>query len=138
MPIVIRLAKYCWAAPWSLLGAVLGCVAILLGADWRRAQGTFEIGGGLLGALIRRLPPSLSFSAITFGHVILGVDLPTLAHLRAHEQVHVRQYEHWGPAYVPAYILSSLLQLMRGRHPYLDNHFEREAYAVSHPRAPQT
>jgi hypothetical protein len=65
----------------------------------------------------------------TFGHVILGVDEATLAAVRAHEQVHVRQYERWGPFFGPAYLLSSLLQLLRGRSPYRDNLFEREAFA---------
>ena len=41
----------------------------------------------------------------------------------------MRQYERWGPLFGPAYLLSSLVQLARGRRPYWDNHFEREAYA---------
>ena len=32
------------------------------------------------------------------------------------------------PLFVPAYFLSSLVELLRGRRPYLDNCFEREAY----------
>ena len=75
-----------------------------------------------------RLPAPFGFSAITFGHVILAVDHATLAAVRAHEQVHVRQYERWGIFFFPAYLLSSLVQLARGRRPYLDNYFEREAY----------
>ena len=47
---------------------------------------------------------------------------------RAHELVHVRQYERWGPLFVPAYLLSSAYFLIRGCDPYLDNPFEREAY----------
>jgi hypothetical protein len=125
----IRIAKYGWAAPYSALGLLLGLVAILFGASARVAAGALEIGGGWLGRLIRRLPPRLSFSAITFGHVILGVDHTTLAYLREHEQVHVRQYERWGPFYLPAYFGSSLLELARGRNPYRDNYFEREAFA---------
>ena len=42
----------------------------------------------------------------------------------------MRQYERWGPFFLPAYLLSSLLQLLRGRHPYRENHFERQAYAA--------
>ena len=74
------------------------------------------------------LPHPLRFCAITFGHVVIGVDHETLAHCRTHEHVHVRQYERWGPLFVPAYLLSSLIELLRGRRPYLDNRFEREAY----------
>ena len=53
-----------------------------------------------------------------------------LSSLRAHEQVHVRQYERWGLFFVPAYLVSSLWQLLRGRHIYRDNCFEREAFGA--------
>jgi hypothetical protein len=126
---LLRIAKYGWAAPYSLLGLVFGCIAVLLGASVRKVAGAVEFGGGALGRMLHRLPPWMSFSAITFGHVILGADHVTLARLRAHEQVHVRQYERWGPLYLPAYITCSLVELLRGRNPYRDNYFEREAYA---------
>lgn len=130
----IRFARYCWAAPYTLLGLLFGLLAVLFGATVHRTAGALEFGGGLLGSLLRRLPPQLSFSAITFGHVILGVDHRTLAEMRAHEQVHVRQYERWGVLYVPAYLLSSTVELLRGRNPYLDNYFERQAYAQAPSR----
>lgn len=130
----VRVAKYCWAAPYSLVGLLFGVLAVLLGATGRSAGGALEFGGGALGRLLRSLPQGISFSAITFGHVILGVDHATLAQMRAHEQVHVRQYERWGPLYVPAYLLSSLVELLRGRNPYRDNYFEREAYAQAPSR----
>jgi hypothetical protein len=130
-----RLARYCWAAPYSLLGLLLGAVAVLAGGSMRRAAGCLEFGGGRLGQLLRRLPPQLSFSAITFGHVILGVDHTTLSALRSHEHVHVRQYERWGPLYIPAYLASSLVELLRGRSPYRDNYFERQAFAQADMRA---
>jgi hypothetical protein len=41
--------------------------------------------------------------------------------------VHVRQYEHWGPLFVPAYLAASLWALLRGRDPYYHNWFEMEA-----------
>jgi hypothetical protein len=132
--ITLRVAKYFWAAPYSLLGLLLGLVAVLLGATGRRASGALEFGGGGMGRLLRWLPPRLSFSAITFGHVILGVDHATLAEMREHEQVHVRQYERWGPLYVPAYLVSSLVEFLRGRNPYRDNYFERQAYAQAPSR----
>ena len=46
----------------------------------------------------------------------------------------MRQYERWGPFFIPAYLLSSLVQLLRRRDPYLDNRFEREAYGGRPPR----
>jgi hypothetical protein len=124
---MLKILVRAWAAPYSALGLVLGLAIILLGGHARTAQGTLEFGGGRLGLLARRL--RLHFAAITFGHVILGLDAATLDAVRAHEQVHVRQYERWGPLFGPAYLLSSLVQLARGRRPYWDNRFEREAYA---------
>lgn len=125
-----RLLRYLWAAPYTVLGLLLGAVAVLFGAASQVNRGVVEIAGGRVGRAISRLPPVLGFSAMTLGHVILAVDRSALAQLRMHEHVHVGQYERWGPFFVPAYLLSSLLQLLRGRHPYRENHFERQAYAV--------
>ena len=124
----MRSAAYAWAAPYTVVGLVLGLLVILLGGSGRVQQGVLEFGGGRLGRRLSRLRAPFAFSAITIGHVVLGLDHPTLAAVRAHEQVHVRQYERWGPLFVPAYLLSSLVELLRGRRPYLDNWFEREAY----------
>ena len=96
-------------------------------------MGVLEFGGGSIGRWVSRLPAPFAFSAITFGHVVLGIDHATLTVVRTHEQAHVRQYERWGPFFVPAYLLSSLVQLLRGRNLYRDNYFEREAYAKSAP-----
>jgi hypothetical protein len=133
---LLRFLAYAWASPWSLAGILFGLLGLLFGARAQVREGALEFGGGRLGALMARLPPPFCFSAITFGHVILGVNDETLAAARAHEQVHVRQYERWGPFFIPAYLLSSLTQLVLGRRPYLDNHFEREAYARSGCPAP--
>jgi hypothetical protein len=126
----VRLLRYLWAAPYTVLGLLLGALAVLFGATARRHHGVVEIAGGALGQALARLPEPLRFSAMTLGHVILAVDRSALAQLRLHEHVHVRQYEHWGPLFLPAYLGSSLLQLLRGRNPYRENHFERQAYAV--------
>lgn len=126
-----RIIAVAWAAPWSLIGLLFGLVTLLFGARADVHEGTLEFGGGRLGALLSRLPAPFGFCAITFGHVILGLDRRTLAAVRAHEQVHVRQYERWGPLFVPAYLLSSLSQLLKGRRPYLDNRFEREACSAA-------
>ena len=125
-----RWLRYLWAAPYTVLGLLLGAVGILFGATARRHHGVVEVCGGRLGRALGRLPELLRFSAMTLGHVILAVDRSALAQLRLHERVHVRQYERWGPLFLPAYLLSSLLQLLRGRNPYRENHFERQAYAV--------
>src|SRR4051812_19319921 len=105
----LKILVRAWAAPYSALGLLLGMAVIFFGGHARTRQGALEFGGGRLGQLIPKLP--ISFVAITFGHVILGLDAATLDAVRAHEQVHVRQYERWGPLFGPAYLLSSLVQL---------------------------
>lgn len=131
MPLLLQTLKYLWAAPYTAAGLLLGLVALVFGATWRQERGVLEFAGGGVGRLLKRLPQPLAFSAMTLGHVILAVDRGALAQLRQHEHVHVRQYERWGPLFVPAYLLSSLLQLLRGRNPYRENHFERQAYAAA-------
>ena len=65
---------------------------------------------------------------MTLGHVILGASEADLDAARRHEQVHVRQYERWGPLFIPAYLAASAWLWLRGRDPYRDNPFERQAY----------
>jgi hypothetical protein len=137
-----RILGYGWAAPYTVLGMLLGCVALLAGGWWRTRAGVIEFSGGQAGRLLARLPKPFSFCAMTLGHVVLGTDADTLDRVRGHEQVHVRQYERWGPLFLPAYLLSSLTQLLCGRRPYRDNRFEREAYAkeadaAAPPNAPR-
>ena len=135
MVVALRLLRYLWAVPYTLLGLLLGGAAVLCGGRWRLYHGVVEFYGGRAGAAVARLPRSLGFAAMTLGHVILAVDRSTLAQLRRHEHVHVRQYERWGPLFVPAYLLSSLVQLLRGRNPYRENHFERQAFALAPSRS---
>ena len=123
--------KYLWASPYTMLGLLLGMLALALGGSWRVERGTLEFFGGRAGRLLGRLPQPFAFSAMTLGHVVLATGRRELAQLRAHEHVHVRQYERWGPLFLPAYLGSSLLQLLRGRNPYRENHFERQAYALA-------
>jgi hypothetical protein len=128
---MLRSLRYLWAAPYTLLGVAFGLLALVFGATLRLEHGVLEFCGGWLGRLIARLPQPLAFSAMTLGHVILAVDSAALRQLRQHEHVHVRQYERWGLLFLPAYLLSSLVQLLRGRNPYRENHFERQAYAAA-------
>jgi hypothetical protein len=122
-----RVLRYAWAAPATALGLVLGGMALLVGARARRVHGVLEISGGAVRTFVEAWP--WRFVAITFGHVVLGVDAATLEQSRAHERVHVRQYERWGPLFLPLYLGSSLVQWLRGRDAYRDNCFEREAFA---------
>ena len=130
-PAVIRDA---WAAPATLVGLVCAAFALACGARARVCDGAIEVGGGNLARCVAKLPAAMRFGAITLGHVIIGLDEAMLAHCRAHEHVHVRQYERWGVLFFPLYLGSSAWQWMRGRDPYRDNRFEREAFGRT-PRA---
>ena len=112
-----------WAAPWTLVGLVLA----LFFKHRRVVEGVLVCEGA-------RWPGRFgwSYRAITFGHVVLAVDRLDPETL-AHELVHVAQYERWGPAFVPAYLWSSLLARARGGHHYLDNGFEVAARDGSRP-----
>jgi hypothetical protein len=104
---------------------------ILLGARAGRMAGVLEVAGGIVGTLLGPKRIAIPWRAMTLGHVILGIDEAALERSRSHEHVHVRQYEQWGPFFLPAYVLSSLWQLACGRRCYRDNWFERQAYERS-------
>lgn len=123
---------YLWPLPWTAVGLLLGAVAWAFGAHARVQAGVLEVSGGVLGRRAARGVGPFNVLAITLGHVVLGSSAEVLGQLRAHEQVHVRQYERWGLLFVPAYLADSLWQLLRGRHPYRDNRFERPAFAAEH------
>ena len=121
----LRLAAYAWPLPYTLTGIGIGLV---LCGRFQRVQGVIEIHGPLIAhALKRCYVPAL---AMTFGHVVLGQTAAALDITRAHERVHVRQYERWGIAFVPAYLAISAYLYLRGRDGYRENPFEVEAYAV--------
>jgi hypothetical protein len=124
-----RIGAWLWAGPWTLVGLLLALPACAAGARLRRVDGVLEVCGGRLGERAARGVGPYGVTAVTLGHVVLGCDAATLDRLRAHERVHVRQYEAWGPLFVPAYLLDSAWQWLRGRHPYRDNRFERAARA---------
>ena len=130
-----QIAAWLWASPNTLLGWALGLVVLSLGGRLQFVSGVAEFHGGALSRLARSLPPRMRFGAITLGHVILGVSSDALARLRTHEHVHVRQYERWGPFFLPAYALSSAWQLANGRGAYRSNHFERQAFAQEAAKA---
>jgi len=92
-------------------------------------DGVIEAHGPLLARALQRLTPWAGGGAmaITLGHVVIGRDADSLEMTRTHERVHVRQYELWGPLFVPAYLAAGLYALAQGRDPYFDNRFELEA-----------
>lgn len=134
MPSFVSILRYAWALPATMLGVVFGTCARLSGATAVVRDGVIEVAGGRIAQAISLLPRSLQFSAITLGHVVIGVNHDVLRECRVHERVHVRQYERWGILFFPLYFGSSLLQLLRGRSPYWYNYFEREAYRAERGR----
>ncbi len=123
---VARCLRILWAAPWSALGLIVGLAALASGGKVRRVGLVLEIHGGAASWLLERFPAEPF--AMTLGHTVLGRTHAALDICRAHELVHVRQYERWGPLFIPAYLGCSLLLWLRGCDPYRDNPFEVEAY----------
>lgn len=117
-----------WAAPWTLFGLSLGLWGLATGGKGQRVGRVIEFHGGVLPRLLARAPFVAGAAAITFGHTVLGRTREDLDHCRSHELIHVRQYERWGPLFIPAYLLCSAALAMRRKNPYWDNPFEREAY----------
>lgn len=113
----MRALRVLWAAPWSLVGMILGLffdrrrvtrgVVLCEGARWPRRLGW-------------------RYRALALGHVVLCVDEIDDA-VFAHELAHVAQYERWGPFLVPAYALAGAWTIARGRRGYADNPFELAA-----------
>ena len=134
----LRIARYAWASPASALGLVVSLPALATGSSARVVEGVLEISGGLMGRVACRLPASTPFAAMTLGHVVLARDACSADACRRHEQAHVRQYERWGPLFLPLYAASSLWEALRGNPPYLDNHFERQARAATQEDLPAT
>ena len=125
----VRAAAYAWTLPNTLLGLPIAALGLLPGGGVRRVDGVIEAHGPAISWLLRHCTPlAKGASALALGHVVLGQDADSLDNSRTHERVHVRQYEQWGVAFLPAYGLASLVALLRGGDPYRDNRFELEAY----------
>jgi hypothetical protein len=118
-----RLLRYAWAAPTTAVGLVAGTLTLLTAGRVQYRRGALEFHGGFA----RWFADRFGFSAMTLGHVIIGRDPWCLDFCRDHEQAHVRQVERWGFAFIPAYLLASLLAWCQGAHYYRDNWFERDA-----------
>jgi hypothetical protein len=115
-----------WASPWTCVGLAVGAVCLVTGGNARRGPGIVEFHGGAARWLLRAIPGGPL--AMTLGHTVLGLDLTSLDVTQLHELVHVRQYERWGPFFIPAYLGCWLALRLAGKDGYRDNPFEREAY----------
>jgi hypothetical protein len=120
--------KIVWASPWTLFGLLIGSIGLLTGARVQRTGRVLEFWGGGAETFLRIFPWVAGASAVTFGHVVLARNQDCLESCRLHELVHVRQYERWGPLFVPVYLFFWAILWLVGRHPYLDNPFERQAF----------
>jgi hypothetical protein len=122
----MKFLRYVWASPATIVGVVASL------AFKRR----FVVRGVLVGegaSWPRRL--GWRYRAITLGHCVLCVD-EIDPDLMAHEMVHVRQFERWGPLLLFAYPAASVRALASGGHYYRDNYFEAQARASTTPVPP--
>lgn len=126
---MLRPLAYLWALPTTSIGLFVAFLCLITGGRARVVDGVLEVHGGFATFALRKLVLlKHGAAAMTLGHVVIGQDVLSLDHTRDHERVHVRQCERWGPFFIPAYILTSAYLWLRGRDPYMDNPFEREAY----------
>ena len=124
------LARYLWALPNTLFGVLLLPCAWLPGGRVRVVDGVIEVHAPLMSWALRRcVPIPGGAAAMTLGHIVIGRDAQSLHATRAHERVHVRQCETWGPAFLPAYLAASLWAVITGAGAYTGNYFEREAFS---------
>lgn len=125
----LRTLIYVWVLPTSSVGLLVTLPTVLSGGHARWHTGVLEVYGGFSAWLLKKLVPLPGgASAMTLGHVVIARDAATHTRTREHERVHVRQCERWGPFFIPAYLLMSLVLKIRGKDAYMDNPFEREAY----------
>lgn len=123
MRVLFRSTAYLWASPYTILGIATG---LLLGGHFAWVDGVIEIHSRRIARGLDSLwVPAM---AMTLGHCVLGQTQAALDLTRTHERIHVRQYERWGIAFVPAYLAYFVVLSLRGRDGYRDNPFEIEAY----------
>ncbi|HVW00282.1 MAG TPA: hypothetical protein VHB77_08080 [Planctomycetaceae bacterium] len=120
----MRFFRYLWAFPATAIGLLFATAALLTGGSLRLSNGVIEACGGIVGRWLRGGRFHRGGAAVTFGHVILARDRPSLERSRFHEMGHVRQFERWGPLLLPMYWSIALWLWLRGYDPYLDHPFE--------------
>lgn len=123
---IAQLGLIVWASPTTTVALFVACLGIPFGTRLRVRGRTLEAYGGLVSRVLHKTP--ICAAAMTLGHVIWGRTPETLDSCREHEMVHVRQYERWGPFFIPLYLMFSFILWLKGRDPYYENPFEIEAY----------
>jgi hypothetical protein len=129
----MKILSVAWTSPNTLLGLLIGAVGLLTGGKAQLRRGCIEFHGGMIRWLLRKAPFGMEPMALTLGHTILGQTDGSLDLARDHEQIHVRQYERWGPLFLIAYLASSAWLWWIGKDAYHDNPFEIEAYTLTAP-----
>jgi hypothetical protein len=120
-----------WAGPVTAAALPFVAAAAATGGRVRVCGGVVEAEGGVLRPLLARAVPGFPIAAITLGHVVLATCDRARAETRAHERVHVRQYERWGLLFPLLYLASSAAALVRGREAHGGNVFEKQAFRES-------
>jgi len=130
--VISRALRYSWASPTTLVGMFVVALTLLTRGRCQIIDGVLETHGGFATFALKHFTLLKNgAAAMTLGHVVLGQSEQLLAQTRAHERVHVRQCERWGPLFIPAYVGTSVVLWLMRRDAYRDNFFEREAYAVA-------
>ena len=124
---VLLLLRVLWASPYTLLGLTIGGIGLCAGGRVRRGRRAIEFCDGGIRWFLSHLPQGDLILAMTLGHTILAQTEAALEIARRHEEVHVAQYERWGPLTLPVYYGASIYLWLRGKRFYRDNPFEREA-----------
>jgi hypothetical protein len=137
----VRTALWLWALPLTLSGLPLW---LLMLAQQRRGRhkyasnqavahiklaqaATVFIAYGATAKWLLQRHPFGEMDAMAIGCCVFAQDKASLERTLAHEMVHVQQALHWGPVFPFAYALNSVWQKCRGRCPYTNNYFERQA-----------
>jgi hypothetical protein len=125
----LRTVCYLWAFPATAVGLVVMMLTFMTGGRAKLHTGVIEVVGGFATFFLSRVVPLPGgASAMTIGHVVIARTWQDACRTRSHERVHVRQYERWGPLFIPMYFAFSARCWWRGQDSYFDNPFEQEAY----------
>ena len=120
----MRILRYLWAMPATLIGLLLAVLAALSGGNIQLRSGVIEAWGGIVGWWLKGGRFHRGGAAVALGHVILARDAVCLELSRHHELQHVRQYECFGPLLLPMYWLIGAWLWFRGYNAYLDHPLE--------------
>ena len=124
----MKLLRYLWASPYTLLGLFFVPLALLTKGRMKTVDGVLEIHGGFVTWFLKHgLPVRGYIGALTLGHVVLGYNEHLLSAYRRHEHAHVKQYEMLGPLFLPVYLAASIWAWLRGRGAYKGNYLEKKA-----------